>query len=59
MDCPAVVRAETEGCLGSPARCCPLPMVCTCECHTCKRAWWAAGRPLIRDGQIVYDTGVR
>lgn len=19
--------------------------VCTCECTTCKRAWWAAGRP--------------
>lgn len=19
--------------------------VCTCECRTCKRAWWDAGRP--------------
>lgn len=23
----------------------PYPRVCTCECSTCKRAWWAAGRP--------------
>lgn len=27
--------------------------VCPCECTTCKRAWWAAGRPIIRDGAIV------
>jgi len=23
----------------------PVPFVCKCECTTCKRAWWAAGRP--------------
>lgn len=23
----------------------PLPIKCKCECRTCKRAWWAAGRP--------------
>jgi hypothetical protein len=30
-----------------------FPMVCPCDCKTCKRAWWAKGRPIIRDGKIV------
>lgn len=34
----------------------PLPQVCPCECQTCKRAWWAYGRPIIRDGKIVRET---
>jgi len=29
------------------------PKVCTCECRACKRAWWAQGRPILRDGKIV------
>jgi hypothetical protein len=35
---------------GDPPR---PPRVCSCECQTCKRAWWAQGRPIVRDGQIV------
>lgn len=27
--------------------------VCKCECTTCKRAWEADGRPLLRDGKVV------
>ena len=30
-------------------------MVCACECHVCKRAWWAQGRPLIREGSIIRE----
>ena len=33
-------------------------LVCGCECTTCKRAWFAAGRPLIKDGKIVREGGV-
>lgn len=35
-----------------------IPMVCSCECQTCKRAWWDQGRPIIReDGTLrrVWD----
>jgi len=31
----------------------PLPVVCPCECLVCKRAWWSAGRPIVRDGKVV------
>jgi len=34
-----------------------LPRVCPCECQTCKRAWWADGRPIVRDGEIVRQPG--
>lgn len=31
--------------------------VCECECTTCKRAWFADGRPLVgKDGKIVRST---
>ena len=33
-----------------------LPQVCPCECSTCKRAWWAAGRPMVRKGKVVRET---
>lgn len=26
---------------------CPDPAVCDCECKPCKRAWFAAGRPVL------------
>lgn len=28
---------------------CPDLYCCSCECHTCKRAWFAAGRPASKD----------
>ena len=28
---------------------CPDLYCCDCECHTCKRAWFAAGRPKSKD----------
>lgn len=59
MDCPVVVHAAHEGCIGSPARTEPLPMVCACECATCKRAWWAQGRPVIRGGVIVSEPALK
>lgn len=55
-ECPVVVNHAHEGVAGSPARTEALPMVCACECHTCKRAWWAQGRPVVRDGTI-FRTG--
>lgn len=54
MDCPVIVSHAYEGVGGSPARTAPLPMICSCECHTCKRAWWTKGRPILRDGVIIY-----
>ena len=42
-DCPVIVAAV------------PL-LVCPCECKACRRAWWAAGRPIVRDGAVVYGT---
>lgn len=55
MDCPVIVHSASEGAPGSPACVGPLPMICPCECHTCKRAWVAAGRPLLRNDTIIYD----
>ncbi len=55
LDCPVVVRAAHEAADGAPGRSKPLPIVCSCECATCKRAWWDAGRPTWRDGAIVFD----
>ena len=28
---------------------CPDLYCCQCDCKTCKRAWWAAGRPRPED----------
>lgn len=57
MDCPGVVHFAYEGTVGSLARSAPLPLVCECECRTCKRSWWAQGRPVIRAGEIICDRG--
>ena len=35
----------------------PFPRVCPCECLACKRAWFANGQPIVRDGKIVRRTG--
>ncbi len=44
-------HAEAEGC--------PDPSSCACECRTCKRIWFAAGRPrIVGDRLITYRGGV-
>jgi len=52
-DCPVVLHDVAEsagGVLHIPG---PLPRVCPCECRTCRRAWWAQGRPRVMpDGSI-------
>ncbi len=32
------------------------PVVCMCDCIDCKRLWFSAGRPIVRDGKIVRTT---
>lgn len=57
MDCPVVLTEDTvyqsaiSAELLTNAK--QFPMVCPCECQTCKRAWWAKGRPILKDGKIV------
>lgn len=51
-DCEPVVTENTS--VLTHLRGLPTPRVCTCECATCKRAWWAAGRP-----RVVEVNGVR
>ena len=29
------------------------PLVCSCECTVCKRAWIQAGRPIVSAGKVV------
>lgn len=31
-----------------------FPHVCPCDCRECRRAWWIVGRPIIRDGRVVF-----
>ena len=57
LDCPVVLTAEKvresaiadELLAGGKS----FPMVCPCECKTCKRAWWDKGRPIVKDGKII------
>ena len=56
-DCPVVLTKERVGesavaseLLASGKA---FPMVCPCECSNCGKAWWAAGRPILKDGKIV------
>lgn len=57
MNCPVVLTREkviesaiADELLASGK---PFPMVCPCECRSCGRAWWEAGRPILRNGKIV------
>lgn len=34
-----------------------VPRVCSCDCIDCKRAWFADGEPIVRDGKIVRRGG--
>ena len=56
-DCPVVLTRETvfESAIAAEllASGREFPMVCPCECKVCKRAWWDARRPIVRDGKIV------
>lgn len=45
LRCPTIV-IESDG----------SPRVCLCECKTCKRAWFADGRPVVRNGKVVRET---
>ena len=46
-DCPVIVTSH------------PLPMMCPCECQTCKRSWFAQGRPIVKDGKVIRMTAER
>lgn len=37
----------------SGARPSQFPAVCPCDCRECRRAWWDARRPIVRNGKIV------
>ncbi len=41
-DCPVVMDSPRLG----------GPTVCTCECRTCKRAWFTAGRPSTKELRV-------
>lgn len=50
-----------DTCIGGDHDNCPvtvsaLPVVCLCDCTSCKRAWFADGRPIIRNGEIVRES---
>lgn len=52
-DCP-VLAFKTPGTRGCVSGGGVKPnAVCKCECQTCKRAWWAAGRPTLVNGEVV------
>lgn len=39
---------------------CPNTAECICECSTCKRAWFADGRPRMNaDGKIVTENSIQ
>jgi hypothetical protein len=52
VDCPVILENAAESAVAVKV---DLPALCPCECRTCKRAWWAKGRPLVRDGKIVTE----
>ncbi len=59
MDCPVVVTypgqviSELRDRLKDK-----MPVICDCDCTTCDRAWWAKGRPTLReDGKVVDENG--
>lgn len=50
--CPGIIRNDVKTFK-------PLakPIVCGCECKTCKRAYWMNGRPIVQaDGSIKRAT---
>jgi hypothetical protein len=57
LNCPVVLTREKVGESAIAAKLLAsgqsFPMVCPCECQTCSRAWWDAGRPIHKDGAII------
>jgi len=51
-DCPVIVRSVDQVAPHVLEQLGELPAVCPCECKTCKRAWWADGRPRIVGGRV-------
>lgn len=45
LDCPVVLTEWRQASGGRQFLPGPLPITCPCDCRTCKRAWWGAGRP--------------
>ncbi len=53
-------KTDENTCLGAFGhQACPVVLydrgqylVCQCECRPCKRRWWNAGRPVVRDGKL-------
>jgi len=52
FDCPVILESAVSAAVPVTVE---LPALCPCECRTCKRSWWAMGRPLVRDGKIVTE----
>ena len=54
-DCPVVVVETGVRELSDPREVagCRLPLVCPCECWTCKKAWVGDDMPVVRDGEVV------
>lgn len=51
MDCGVVLEHRDSSAVG-PALAnmnAKLPLVCLCDCRTCKRAWFADGQPIQQD----------
>ena len=53
MDCAVIVADEEQARRQAVRVPGPYPKVCPCDCQTCKRAWWADGRPMVRDCVVV------
>jgi len=53
LDCPVVLHSAESSAIALEG---PFPRICPCDCRTCKRAWWAQGRPILRNGKIVTTT---
>lgn len=58
--CPAVFESESDRARfpGGPDPA-SYPVACPCECRDCRRAWWAAGRPVVCEGRVVRSSSWR
>lgn len=52
MDCAVIVESAEDAANQAVRVKPPYPKVCPCDCKNCKRAWWAMGRPVVRDGVL-------
>jgi hypothetical protein len=58
--CPVVIESEADH-RRYPQGPAPAayPAVCPCDCSDCGRAWWADGRPVVREGRVIRSIGHR